>query len=88
MSPFTRPSLIRVAEAIPFGALTAGSTDKLYALKGEVIHRGMRARYGVEFPVFDKRRFQHGAADDVVFNQCFSVPPERYREHLLGLFAS
>ncbi|MEE2637226.1 MAG: asparagine synthase-related protein [Acidobacteriota bacterium] len=88
LSPFTRPSLIRVAEAIPFGALTAGSTDKLYALKGEVIHRGMRARYGVEFPVFDKRRFQHGAADDVVFNQCFSVPPERYREHLLGLFAS
>ena len=64
LSPFSRPSVIRVAEAIPFDALTAGSTETLYGLKGEVVRRGMHALFGVEFPVFEKRRFQHGAVDE------------------------
>src|SRR5205814_4414184 len=34
-SPYTRPSVIAVAEAIPFAELTAGSHERLYALKGE-----------------------------------------------------
>ena len=30
-SPFTRPGVVRVAEAIPFDALTEGSNERLYA---------------------------------------------------------
>jgi asparagine synthase (glutamine-hydrolysing) len=60
-SPFTRPPVIAVAEAIPFAALTEGSTARLYALKGEVVARGLRRVLGLEMPVFPKRRFQHGA---------------------------
>jgi asparagine synthase (glutamine-hydrolysing) len=60
-SPFTRPSVIAVAEGIPFKALSEMSVAKLYSLKGEVVRRGIAAHFGVEMPVFEKRRFQHGA---------------------------
>ncbi|MEO8563971.1 MAG: asparagine synthase-related protein, partial [bacterium] len=59
-SPFLRPSVIAVAEAIPFADLTLGSHERLYALKGEIVSRGVRAVLGLEMPVFPKRRFQHG----------------------------
>ena len=39
-SPYTRPSVIAVAEAIPFAELTDGSHERLYALKGEIVARG------------------------------------------------
>jgi asparagine synthase (glutamine-hydrolysing) len=60
-SPFTRPNVIEVAEGIPFIALTDYSVEKLYALKGEIVARGVKAVTGIEMPVFPKRRFQHGA---------------------------
>jgi asparagine synthase (glutamine-hydrolysing) len=60
-SPFTRPPVVAVAEAMPFAALTEGSTERLYALKGEVVVRGIRRVLGLEMPAFPKRRFQHGA---------------------------
>ncbi|MEM7052901.1 MAG: asparagine synthetase B family protein, partial [Acidobacteriota bacterium] len=85
-SPFTRPSVIAVAEAIPFAELTGGSHDKLYALKGEVAARGVRQVLGFELPVFPKRRFQHGAADASAFAAIFDVAPARYRAHLLESF--
>ena len=72
-SPYTRPSVIEVAEGIPFSTLTAMSVEKLYALKGEIVSRGVKAVTGLEMPVFPKRRFQHGA-----------VPVERLRERLSG----
>lgn len=84
-SPFSRPAVIAVAEAIPFDALTAGSVEKLYELKGEVIRRGMRSVFGLDFPIFEKRRFQHGAVDESTFRGRFSVPPEDYRAHFLSL---
>ncbi|MGH9368124.1 MAG: asparagine synthase-related protein, partial [Thermoanaerobaculia bacterium] len=59
-SPFTRPGVIEVAEAIPFVALTGWSAERLYALKGEIVSRGVAALTGVRMPVFAKRRFQHG----------------------------
>jgi asparagine synthase (glutamine-hydrolysing) len=70
-SPFTRPNVIEVAEGIPYLALTDYSVDKLYALKGDIVSRGVRAITGLEMPVFPKRRFQHGA-----------VPVETLRRHL------
>lgn len=62
-SPFTRPSVVEVAEGIPFLALTEYDVDRLYALKGEVVSAGVLAVTGLQMPVFDKRRFQHGAID-------------------------
>lgn len=88
LSPFTRPTVIRVAEAVPFETLTAGSTDTLYALKGDLVRRGVRARHGVDFPVFGKRRFQHGAVDDEVFRRRFTRSPERYRAYFLSHHAT
>ena len=61
-SPYTRPSVIAVAEAIPFAELTNGSHERLYALKGEIVARGVRSVLGLEMPIFAKRRFQHGSA--------------------------
>lgn len=60
-SPFTRPSVIEAAEGIPFAALTGYDVERLYALKGEIVSRGIRQVTGFEMPVFPKRRFQHGA---------------------------
>ncbi len=61
LSPMTRPNVIQVAEAIPFIALTDYSVERLYALKGDIVARGIKAITGLEMPVFPKRRFQHGA---------------------------
>jgi asparagine synthase (glutamine-hydrolysing) len=60
-SPFTRPAVVSAAEAIPFAALSQMSVDRLYSLKGEVARRGIKAHFGVDMPIFEKRRFQHGA---------------------------
>ena len=60
-SPFATPNVIEVAEAIPFVELTDWDHERLYSLKGEVCRRGVRSLTGLEMPVFEKRRFQHGA---------------------------
>ncbi len=57
----------------------------LYALKGDVVQRGMRSLLGVDFPVFEKRRFQHGAVDAAVFRDRVAMPPDRYRTHFSSL---
>ena len=85
-SPFTRPSVIAVAEAIPFDELTRGSHQRLYALKGEVMRRGMKHVLGVDFPVFEKRRFQHGATSESAFKERFDHAPELYRQHFHSLY--
>src|SRR6185437_3097885 len=80
-SPYTRPAIIRVAEAIPFAELTQGSHEKLYALKGEIMARGARAVLGVEMPVFPKRRFQHGSVAADRIETLFPRNEARYRRH-------
>ena len=60
-SPFTRPDVIEVAEGIPFIDITKYNVAKLYALKGEIISRGVKHVTGLNMPVYSKRRFQHGA---------------------------
>jgi asparagine synthase (glutamine-hydrolysing) len=86
-SPFTRPAVIAVAEAIPFAELTKGSHDALYRLKGEVLSRGVRAVTGRELPVFPKRRFQDGAAPEATRLERFTGSEAAYRSHFLSLFA-
>ena len=85
-SPFTRPAVVAVAEGIPFAALTEGSHERLYALKGEVLRRGLRHHLGVELPVRPKRRFQHGAGGESLRAR-FALPPQRYRAHWMALHA-
>jgi asparagine synthase (glutamine-hydrolysing) len=87
-SPFTRPSVIAVAEAIPFAALTEGSHERLYALKGEIVSRGVRSVLGIEMPVFPKRRFQHGSVSASDIARLFPENEARYRRHFQTLHAA
>lgn len=87
-SPFMRPALIEVAESIPFAELTGGSHAALYALKGEVVARGFRRLTGLDFPVFPKRRFQHGALPESLRQERFASSAATYRRQFLELFAS
>jgi asparagine synthase (glutamine-hydrolysing) len=87
-SPYLRPSVIAVAEAIPFAELTQGSHEKLYALKGEIVSRGVRAVLGLEMPVFPKRRFQHGSVPDGQERRLFPEDEARYRSHFQTLHAA
>jgi asparagine synthase (glutamine-hydrolysing) len=63
LSPFVCPSVIAVAEGIPFIELTGWDHGRLYELKGHVVAAGVKAVTGLDMPVFSKRRFQHGATD-------------------------
>jgi asparagine synthase (glutamine-hydrolysing) len=62
-SPYAQPGVLEVAEGIPFAALTGYDVPTLYALKGEIVGRGVRAVTGFAMPAFPKRRFQHGAIE-------------------------
>lgn len=85
-SPYTRPGVIAVAEAIPFATLTEMSVDKLYSLKGEIVARGVKAITGLDMPVFPKRRFQHGALPVEHLRGRFSGQEAEYRRQFLGLY--
>jgi asparagine synthase (glutamine-hydrolysing) len=87
-SPYTRPNVIAVAEAIPFADLTHGSHDRLYALKGEIVKRGVRDVLGLDMPVFPKRRFQHGAVAEDDIERLFPKNEARYRRHFEKLHAA
>ena len=86
-SPFTRPAVVAVAEAIPFAAMTGGDTERLYALKGEVVRRGRRGGDGRrdagvrEAPVPARGARGHARPRRLAFGE------SRYREHFLSLYA-
>ena len=85
-SPFTRPGVVEVAEGIPFVALTHYDVPTLYSLKGEIVSRGVQAITGLAMPVFEKRRFQHGA---VAKDRLRSRLPEQeavYRRQFLAMY--
>ena len=80
--------MITVAEAIPFAELTQGSHAKLYALKGEIVSRGVRSELGIEMPVFPKRRFQEGSVSANEVSRLFPRDEGRYRRHFQALHAA
>ena len=80
--------MIAVAEAIPFAELTEGSHERLYALKGEIVARGVRSVLGLEMPVFPKRRFQHGSVSADRVEGLFPRDEARYRRHFDTLHRS
>ena len=86
-SPYTRAPVIAVAEAVPFVELTCGSHERLYALKGEIVRRGVRAVLGYEMPIYPKRRFQHGSAAPETAARLFTEDEARYRRHFHALHA-
>jgi asparagine synthase (glutamine-hydrolysing) len=85
-SPYTALNVIEVAEAIPFIDLTDWSHEQLYQLKGEVVARGIKAVTDLDMPVFEKRRFQHGAADRRLFGEVFPSQPSVYRKAFQALY--
>jgi asparagine synthase (glutamine-hydrolysing) len=85
-SPYTRPAVIEVAEGIPFVELTDYGVDKLYALKGEIVARGVKAITGLEMPVFPKRRFQHGALSVEQLRRRLPEQEAKYRREFLALY--
>ena len=78
-SPFTSPSVIEIAEGIPFIELTDWRHDRLYELKGQIVAAGVTATTGFEMPVFQKRRFQHGAAERRHAAALFPAAESEYR---------
>jgi asparagine synthase (glutamine-hydrolysing) len=85
-SPFTKPSVIAVAEAIPFIELTQYDVSRLYELKGEIVSRGVKAVTGLEMPVFPKRRFQHGAVSEESLHRRLPYLEADYRKQFLSLY--
>jgi asparagine synthase (glutamine-hydrolysing) len=85
-SPFTRPAVIAVAEAIPFIELTNYDVSRLYELKGEIVSRGVRAVTGFEMPVYPKRRFQHGAVSEQSLRRRLPYLEADYRKQFLSLY--
>ncbi len=86
-SPYAVPNVIEVAEGIPFVELTGFDPDKLYALKGEIVTRGVRAVTGLAMPAFEKRRFQHGAVRRSGFDALFPADESGYRKAFAALHA-
>jgi asparagine synthase (glutamine-hydrolysing) len=87
-SPFTRPSVVEVAEGIPFIKLTDYDITRLYSLKGEVVSRGIRALTGINMPIFEKRRFQHGAVEVSRLRKKLPATESVYRKAFLGIYGA
>ena len=85
-SPFAQPNVIEVAEGIPFIELTDYSVEKLYALKGEIVWRGVKAITGIDMPVFEKRRFQHGALRVEQLRQRVPQREAEFRKQFLAIY--
>ena len=52
LQPLHAPDVIEVAEGIPFASLTDYDVPTLYALKGEIVRRGVKAVTGFDMPVY------------------------------------
>jgi asparagine synthase (glutamine-hydrolysing) len=85
-SPYTRPGVIAVAEAIPFIEITNYDVPRLYELKGEIVSRGVAAITGLSMPVFPKRRFQHGALPADAMQSRLPYREAEYRKQFLSLY--
>ena len=85
-SPFTRPAVVSVAEGIPFTEMSKMSVDRLYSLKGEIVRRGIKAHFGIDMPVFAKRRFQHGAIPVEHLRRRLGAPEPDYRQQYLAIY--
>jgi len=86
-SPYALPNVIEVAEGVPFIALTDWDHERLYSLKGEIVRRGVKSVTGFEMPVFEKRRFQNGVADNDAFAAIFPKDEREYRKAFASIYS-
>lgn len=86
-SPYSLPNVIEVSEAIPFIQLTDWNHHELYALKGDIVQRGVKAVTGFNMPVYPKRRFQHGAVEGGDIQKLFAENEIEYRTYFASLYA-
>jgi asparagine synthase (glutamine-hydrolysing) len=70
----------------PWLALTQCDVPTLYSLKGEVVRRGVKALFGVDMPVFEKRRFQHGATRKETLRAKLPAQEAVYRKQFLAMY--
>jgi len=51
------------------------------------VRRGVQAVTGIEMPIFEKRRFQRGAAAEETFDSLFPAEERAYRQCFAELYA-
>jgi asparagine synthase (glutamine-hydrolysing) len=85
-SPYTRPDVMEIAEGVPFAALTKYDVPTLYSLKGDIVARGVKAVTGIDMPIFEKRRFQHGAMPAETMHQRLDGSESSYRRAFHALY--
>ncbi len=85
-SPYTLPNVIEISEGIPYIDLTNWDHNKLYDLKGQIVSAGVKAVTGMDMPVYQKRRFQHGAASENAFKKHFPLKEIEYRKEFLSSY--
>jgi asparagine synthase (glutamine-hydrolysing) len=85
-SPYTLPNVIEISEGIPYIDMTNWDHEKLYELKGSIVSAGVKAITGMDMPVFQKRRFQHGAASGKDFRKHFPEKEIDYRKEFLSSY--
>ena len=85
-SPYTLPNVIEISEGIPYIDMTNWDHQKLYDLKGQIVYEGVKAITGMEMPVFEKRRFQHGVVSTKDFNRHFPDKEIDYRKEFLSKY--
>jgi asparagine synthase (glutamine-hydrolysing) len=86
LSPYILPNVIEVSEGIPFIKLTDWDHKKLYELKGQIVASGVKAVTGMDMPVFQKRRFQHGAVSLSSFRRHFPSREIDFRKEFLSRY--
>ena len=79
---------MEVAEGIPYTDLTQYDVPKLYTLKGEIVSRGIKSVTGFDMPVFEKRRFQHGATQEATLRSNVTNKETELRRKYHGLYES
>jgi asparagine synthase (glutamine-hydrolysing) len=82
-SPYTLPNVIEISEGIPYIEMTGWDHSKLYELKGAIVAAGVKSITGMDMPVFEKRRFQHGALPKSRFSNLFPSKEIEYRKAFL-----
>lgn len=85
-SPYTLPNVIEISEGIPYIELTNWNHEKLYELKGKIVAAGVKALTGMDMPIFEKRRFQHGTVSISNFNKLFPAKELDYRKEFLSKY--
>jgi len=85
-SPYTRPEVIAVAESVPFIDITQYDVSRLYELKGEIVGLGVQTITGFKMPIFEKRRFQHGALPVEALRRRLPFREAEYRKQFLSLY--